>query len=165
MVNQYYWYRMRAEIGAANSTRRSPTSRRGDPGYVVDVSGAAVLKSSKHQAAAQKFLAYLVSKQAQEIIGTRTGQVDQLRVPDRLRRDHRGPARRPSTSSSPTRSRIAELGTGTTAIALLRAGGPAVTTATRPAERRRRPPAPPRPAAGGPAARRPGARRARRPVR
>ncbi len=42
----------------------------GDPGYVIDVSGAAVLKSSTHQAAAQKFLvAFLVSKQAQEIIG------------------------------------------------------------------------------------------------
>ena len=32
------------------------------------MSGAAVLKSSQHQAAAQKFLAYLVSKAGQEII-------------------------------------------------------------------------------------------------
>ena len=36
---------------------------------MIDVSGAAVLKSSKHQAAAQQFLAFLVSKPAQEIIG------------------------------------------------------------------------------------------------
>ena len=41
-----------------------------DPGYVIDVSGAAVLKSSAHQAAAQKFLAFLVSRPAQEIIGS-----------------------------------------------------------------------------------------------
>jgi iron(III) transport system substrate-binding protein len=37
---------------------------------VLDVSGAAILKSSPHQAAAQKFLAYLVSKQGQEVIGS-----------------------------------------------------------------------------------------------
>ncbi|MHB1854456.1 MAG: substrate-binding domain-containing protein, partial [Acidimicrobiales bacterium] len=39
-----------------------------DPGYVVDVSGAAVLRSSRHPAAAQKFLAFLVSPAGQEII-------------------------------------------------------------------------------------------------
>ena len=49
---------------------RSPTSPPRDPGYVIDVSGAAVLKSSQHQAAAQKFLAFLVSKAGQEIIAT-----------------------------------------------------------------------------------------------
>ena len=77
IVNQYYWYRMRAEIGAAGARRRSPTWPRDNPGYVVDVSGAAILKSSKHQADGQKFLAFLVSKQAQEIIahpGTGPGE-------------------------------------------------------------------------------------------
>jgi iron(III) transport system substrate-binding protein len=43
-----------------------------DPGYVVDVSGAAVLRSSTHQAAAQRFLAFLVSAQGQEIIARST---------------------------------------------------------------------------------------------
>ena len=39
-----------------------------DPGYVLDVSGAGVLASSQHQAAAQKFVAFLVSPAGQDII-------------------------------------------------------------------------------------------------
>ena len=43
------------------SIPRCITSPAGDPGSLVDVSGAGVLASSKNQAAAQAFLAYLVS--------------------------------------------------------------------------------------------------------
>ncbi len=70
VVNQYYWYRMQAEIGSGNMHSKIAYFASGDPGYVIDVSGAAVLKSSKHEAAAQKFLAFLVSRQGQEIIAT-----------------------------------------------------------------------------------------------
>jgi len=69
VVNQYYWYRMRAEIGVSNMRSEIAYFAPRDPGYVLDVSGAGILKSSKHQAAAQKFLAFLVSRQGQEIIG------------------------------------------------------------------------------------------------
>jgi iron(III) transport system substrate-binding protein len=75
IVNQYYWYRMRAEIGTANVHSKITHFAPGDPGYVVDVSGAAVLKSSTHQAAAQKFLAFLVSTQGQEIIADPTKSI------------------------------------------------------------------------------------------
>jgi iron(III) transport system substrate-binding protein len=68
VVNQYYWYRMQAEIGKSNMRSLITYFAPHDPGYVIDVSGAGVLKSSKHQAAAQKFVAFLVSKQGQEII-------------------------------------------------------------------------------------------------
>jgi len=68
VVNQYYWYRMRAELGAANVHSKITHFAPHDPGYVLDVSDAAVLKSAKNQADAQKFLAFLVSKQGQEII-------------------------------------------------------------------------------------------------
>jgi iron(III) transport system substrate-binding protein len=68
IVNQYYWYRMRAEIGASGMHSDIAYFADGDPGYVIDVSGAAVLKSSKNQAAAQRFLAFLVSAQGQQII-------------------------------------------------------------------------------------------------
>ena len=44
VVNQYYWYRMRAEIGASNMHSAITYFAPGDPGYVLDVSGAAVLK-------------------------------------------------------------------------------------------------------------------------
>jgi iron(III) transport system substrate-binding protein len=68
VVNQYYWYRLRAEIGASHVRAEIAYFAPHDPGYVVDVSGAAILKSSKHQAADQKFLAYLVSRQGQDVI-------------------------------------------------------------------------------------------------
>jgi len=68
VVNQYYWYRMRAEIGASNMHSEIAYFAPRDPGYVLDVSGAGILRSSKHQAAAQRFLAFLVSEKGQEII-------------------------------------------------------------------------------------------------
>ncbi len=68
VINQYYWYRMRAEIGSSNMHSDISYFAPGDPGYVLDISPAGLLKSSTHQADAQKFLAYLVSAQGQEII-------------------------------------------------------------------------------------------------
>ncbi|MGP8159971.1 MAG: extracellular solute-binding protein [Candidatus Dormibacteria bacterium] len=70
VINQYYWYRLGAQIGTSNIHSRITYFAPHDPGYVLDVSGAAVLRSSTHQAAAQRFLAFLVSKQGQEIVAT-----------------------------------------------------------------------------------------------
>ena len=115
VVNQYYWYRMRAEIGASNMHSEIAYFAPHDPGYVVDVSGAGILKSSKHQAAAQKFLAFLVQKQGQEIIahsisfeypiasGVTTAQPET-----------------PFKDLQPYPIDIAELGTGAAGIALFR---------------------------------------------
>jgi iron(III) transport system substrate-binding protein len=69
LLNQYYWYRLGAEIGASHIHSRIAFLAPHDPGYVVDVSGAAVLASSAHQAAADKFVAFLVSAAGQHIIG------------------------------------------------------------------------------------------------
>jgi iron(III) transport system substrate-binding protein len=68
LINQYYWYRLRAEVGAANDHSDIAYLAPHDAGYVLDVSGAGVLKSSSHQAAAQRFVAYLTSKAGQQII-------------------------------------------------------------------------------------------------
>ncbi len=115
LINQYYWYRLRAEIGASNIHSKIAYLAPRDPGYVLDVSGAAVLRSSKHQAAAQKFVAFLVSKQGQEIIahsisfeypiasGVTTTQPET-----------------PFQDLRPYPISIADLGTGATAISLLR---------------------------------------------
>ncbi len=52
LINQYYWYRLRLELGAkARSTAGSTTSRTTTSGSIENISGAAVLASSKHQAA------------------------------------------------------------------------------------------------------------------
>jgi iron(III) transport system substrate-binding protein len=72
IVNQYYWYRLRAEVGVANLHSQIIHFAPRDPGYVVDVSGAAVLAASRHKTDAQKFLAFVTSKAGQEIIGHST---------------------------------------------------------------------------------------------
>ena len=70
LVDHYYWYRLRDEVGASNVDSALHYFTNGDPGALVDVSGAAVLRSSSHAAEAQRFLAYLVSRPAQEIVAT-----------------------------------------------------------------------------------------------
>ena len=69
MINHYYWYRLKDELGAKKIHSAEHFFAHGDPGYVIDVAGAGALASSKHQAEAQKFLAFLVSQAGQEIIG------------------------------------------------------------------------------------------------
>ena len=125
IVNQYYWYRLRAEIGAASVHSKITYFASGDPGYVLDVSGAAVLKSSKHQAAAQKFLAFLVSKQAQEIIatpGTGAGQSLSFEYPIASGVTTKA-GETPFSQLSPYPITIAELGNGSTAITLMTQAG------------------------------------------
>ena len=68
LINHYYWYRLRDEVGEAGIHSALHYYAPGDPGDLVDVSGAAVLKSSSHQAGAQAFLAFLVSRAGQETI-------------------------------------------------------------------------------------------------
>jgi iron(III) transport system substrate-binding protein len=118
VINQYYWYRLEAEVGASGMHSQITHFAPHDPGYVIDVSGAAVLKSSKHQAAAQKFLAFITSKQGQEIIarsisyeypiasGVTTAQPET-----------------PFDQLQPNAITIPDLGDGSTAIALLKEAG------------------------------------------
>jgi iron(III) transport system substrate-binding protein len=68
LIDHYYWYRQRLLVGAAGLHSAIAFFAPGDPGYVLDVSGAAVLRSSRHQTAAQKFLAFLTSPAGQRII-------------------------------------------------------------------------------------------------
>ncbi len=121
VVNQYYWYRMRAEIGTANIHSAITYFAPGDPGYVVDVSGAAVLKSSKHKAAAQRFLAYIVSAQGQEIIANPNLSIS-FEYPIASGVTTESPET-PFDQLQPYPITIAELGDGSTAISLLRQVG------------------------------------------
>lgn len=64
----YYWYRDQKESGE-NSNRSQPYFfTKQDPGAFVSVSGAGMLKSSKHKAEAEKFLDFLVSEKGQQAI-------------------------------------------------------------------------------------------------
>jgi iron(III) transport system substrate-binding protein len=67
-VNHYYWYRLRREQGASGTPSRLHPFAKGDPGDLINVSGAAVLRSSGKQADAQKLVAYLVSEAAQRAL-------------------------------------------------------------------------------------------------
>jgi iron(III) transport system substrate-binding protein len=68
LINHYYWYRLLDEVGKGDVHSALHYYAPHDPGYLLNVSGAAVLKSSSKQAAAQKFVAFLVSKAGQEIL-------------------------------------------------------------------------------------------------
>jgi iron(III) transport system substrate-binding protein len=89
-----------------------------DPGYVLDVSGAGILKSSKHQVDAQRFLAFLVSKQGQEIIAHSTS----FEYPIASGVTTTQPET-PFDQLQPNPITIADLGDGSTAIALLQEAG------------------------------------------
>ncbi len=119
VINQYYWYRMRAEIGAAATPSKLAYFAPRDPGYVIDVSAAAVLKSSAHQAAAQKFVAFLVSKQAQEIIGAQSASYE---YPLAAGVTTAAPET-PFSQLQPDPITVGELGDGSAAIALLQQAG------------------------------------------
>jgi iron(III) transport system substrate-binding protein len=119
IINEYYWYRLRAEDGAASMHSRLAYFAPHDPGYVVDVSGAAALKSSPHQAAAQKFLAFLVSKQAQEIVGGHSLSYEYPIASGVTTSATETPLRR----LQPNPITVGELGDGSAAIALLRQAG------------------------------------------
>jgi iron(III) transport system substrate-binding protein len=125
VINQYYWYRLRAEVGASNMHSKITYFAPGDPGYVLDVSGAAILKASKHQASAQKFLAFLVSRQAQEIIATpgfNSNESLSFEYPIASGvTTHAGET--PFGQLRPYPISIAELGTGAQAIDLMRQAG------------------------------------------
>ncbi|WP_438391541.1 iron ABC transporter substrate-binding protein [Caballeronia sp. DA-9] len=68
VINNYYWARLHTQLGDSATRSAIYHFGNGDVGALVNVSGAAVLKSSKNQQAAQQFLAYLVSERAQELI-------------------------------------------------------------------------------------------------
>jgi iron(III) transport system substrate-binding protein len=118
VVNQYYWYRMKAELGASSVHSQIAYFAPRDPGYVVDVSGAGVLKSAKNQAGAQKFLAFLVSKQGQEIIAHSISY--EYPLDDGVRTTA---PETPFGQLQPNSISVADLGDGSTAIALLQKAG------------------------------------------
>jgi iron(III) transport system substrate-binding protein len=113
LINHYYWFRLRAEIGAGAMHSALHYYAAGSPGDLVNVSGAAILKSSSHQAAAQKLLAFLVSRTGQETIAHSHSYEYPLRpgvAP--------APGLRPFADLQPAPLTPAELGDGSMALAL-----------------------------------------------
>jgi iron(III) transport system substrate-binding protein len=115
LINNYYWYRLRLQLGAGAMHSAVAHLAPGDSGYVVDISGAGMLASSKHQAAAQKFLAFLVSPQGQAIIASSDSFEYPLRPGVAA-----AAALTPSFSQlSPASNTVADLGDGSLPLSLL----------------------------------------------
>jgi len=114
LINNYYWYRLRLQLGVAAMHSAVAHLAAGDSGYVLDVSGAGVLASSRHKAAAQKFLAFLVSAQGQAIIA----HSDSYEYP--LRPGVAAAALlTPLSQLSPASNTVADLGDGSLPLSLL----------------------------------------------
>ena len=114
VINQYYWYRMRAEVGAGATHSAIAYFAPHDVGYVLNVSGAGVLRSSTHQKAAQRFLDFLTSPAGQEIIA----HSDSFEYPIASGVTTAQPET-PFRQLQPNDISIEELGTGAEAIKLL----------------------------------------------
>lgn len=118
LINHYYYYRLLAEVGRgavkANIAYFAPR----DPGYVEDISGAGVLKSSRHQAAAQEFLRFMTSQAGQEVLA----HSDSFEYPIRpgVAAD---PELTPLSRLQPSSFSPAELGSGLDAKNLLEEAG------------------------------------------
>lgn len=72
LVNHYYLYEKIAEVGEANVKARNHFFGNGDPGALVNVSGVGILKGTKHRAAAERFVAFMLSDQAQRYYSEKT---------------------------------------------------------------------------------------------
>lgn len=116
LVEHYYWYRLREEVGDTETHSALTYFAPGDPGGLLAVSGAGVLTASRHVADAQRFLAYLVSPPAQALIGTS----DSFEYPLATGASTSRPLR-PFGELRPPQLAPVDLGDGKQALALLQA--------------------------------------------
>jgi iron(III) transport system substrate-binding protein len=68
IVNHYYWYRLRLQVGARAIHSALYFFPDHDVGSLENVSGAAVLRTSRHPQEAQAFVRFLLSPAAQQIL-------------------------------------------------------------------------------------------------
>src|SRR5579871_1603791 len=107
VINHYYFYRIKAESGGGGFNAKIAYFAPQDPGYVEDISAAGVLAASKHQAAAQKFLAFLTSETGQHILATSSSYEYPIRPGVAA-----NPELTPLSQLQPNSFTPAELGTG-----------------------------------------------------
>ncbi len=72
IINNYYWARLQAELGRAHMHSAIYHFSHGNIGGLINISGAGVLKTSKHPKEAQRFLAYLVAADTQKLLADNT---------------------------------------------------------------------------------------------
>lgn len=68
VIYHYYWHRDQKEAGQNSSGAKLHFFGNEDPGAFLSISGAGVLKASKHKGDAQKFVDFLVSESGQKAL-------------------------------------------------------------------------------------------------
>jgi iron(III) transport system substrate-binding protein len=118
LVDHYYWYRLAKEVGTGGVHSQIAYFAPHDPGYVEDISGVGILKSSKHKAAAEKLVEFMTSAAGQKVLA----EGDSFEYPI-----HPGVAANaqltPLSKLQPTAFTPAELGSGLNAKELLEEAG------------------------------------------
>lgn len=72
LINHYYWYRTAAEVGEDGMRAHLYFLPTGDPGALVNVTGAGILRGSEGDEDAIALVRFLVSQEAQEYFVTTT---------------------------------------------------------------------------------------------
>jgi iron(III) transport system substrate-binding protein len=118
VINNYYWFRRRQDIGSGAMHAKLYYFGHHDPGALVNISGAGVLKSSDHKKAARRFLAFLTGRAAQRAIANS----DDFEYPLNPHVEA-NPALKPFGQLDPPNISVEQLGDGQHAIKQLRGAG------------------------------------------
>lgn len=117
LINNYYWFDVATEVGDANMKSALFYFGHKDPGALITVSAAGILKSSKKQETAQKFLAFMVSADGQQAIADSVAEYP-------VRPSIKSPfALKPFDELDPPAVTPADLGDAADALALEREAG------------------------------------------
>ena len=118
LINHYYWYRLRREIGSKAMHSSIYYFPHHDVGSIENISGAAVLASSQHKRQAQEFVRFLVSRPAQQILAHSADFEYPVRAGVRP-----NPALRPLQAISPATLAAVKLGSDQAAAQLIEQAG------------------------------------------
>jgi iron(III) transport system substrate-binding protein len=118
VINHYYYYRLQAETGKSSVHAQLAQFAPQDPGFIKTISGAAILKSSTHQAAAQQLLDFMTSEAGQTVL--EQGESFEYPLKSGVAAN---PALPPLSSYQPNAFSPADLGTGLNVKTLLQQAG------------------------------------------
>jgi len=118
LVNQYYWYRLRLELGPKETHSRLYYFPDHDPGSIENIAGAAVLASSKQRQAAQRLVQFISGAAGQRILAS-SYDFEYPARPEIAA----NPALPPLSGISLAALRPAALGTDQTAVELIEQAG------------------------------------------
>jgi iron(III) transport system substrate-binding protein len=118
IINHYYWFRLRLELGARGTPSRVYYFPNHNVGGIENISGAAVLAASSHKSLADRFVQFLVSATGQEIVA----RGDDFEYPARPGLSP-NPALPALASLSPSTLSITALGTDQQAARLIEQAG------------------------------------------